>query len=248
TRQHVQKVLGKDSFQTYEWYMLGAQRCLPVARIGTQATIGLGTGFILDGEHLGAELKDKLLLLTNSHVISNEETDRDALRPNESVIIFEVLGVQGALEVSDIIFTSPMNDLDVTILTFKPADEARIKEALAQKEVQLFKLSNEVPPPDTGRVYIIGHPDKGTMQLSLQDNALLDFDDRRMHYRTPTAGGSSGSPIFNGKWQLIGIHHGGGQLRKLNGEGTHNANEGIRMRAIIEKFRRLMKNEGNADH
>ncbi|MBO3273159.1 S1 family peptidase [Hymenobacter defluvii] len=55
------------------------------------------------------------------------------------------------------------------------------------------------------RIYIIGHPDGGTLSLSLQDNLLLDYQEPLIHYRTPTVGGSSGSPVFNQQWQLIGI-------------------------------------------
>jgi V8-like Glu-specific endopeptidase len=82
---------------------------------------------------------------------------------------------------------------------------------------------------------VIGHP-RGLAQpqFSLQDNVLLDYDDRVLHYRSPTEGGSSGSPVFNNEWQLIGLHHAGGfNLPQLNeAGGTHAANEGITFDAI----------------
>jgi V8-like Glu-specific endopeptidase len=85
-------------------------------------------------------------------------------------------------------------------------------------------------------VCIIGHPGGGGLSLSLQDNLLLDYDDQKMHYRTPTENGSSGSPVFNKQWKLVGLHHkGDSRMPKLNGkQGAYEANEGIRISAIIE--------------
>ncbi|MFA9272967.1 MAG: hypothetical protein ACEQSX_19915, partial [Baekduiaceae bacterium] len=52
----------------------------------------------------------------------------------------------------------------------------------------------------------------------------------RLHYRTPTVGGSSGSPVFDGdSFTLLGVHHAGAaDMRRLNGRpGIYAANEGI---------------------
>src|SRR5262249_44796144 len=86
------------------------------------------------------------------------------------------------------------------------------------------------------RVYIIGHPSGGDLSFSIHDNLLLDYQDSLLHYRTPTEGGSSGSPVFNQQWRLIGLHHKGGEhMRRLNGKpGTYAANEGIWIRSIID--------------
>jgi hypothetical protein len=69
---------------------------------------------------------------------------------------------------------------------------------------------------------------------ALQDNLLLDHDDRYLHYRSPTESGRSGSRVFNDHWELIGIHQAGGfDLPRLNGQGgTHSANEGVTLPAI----------------
>jgi endonuclease G len=58
----------------------------------------------------------------------------------------------------------------------------------------------------------------------------------RLHYRSATEPGSSGSPVFNDLWQLIGLHHYGGTLHRLEPgrtEETYEANEGIALRAIV---------------
>ena len=74
----------------------------------------------------------------------------------------------------------------------------------------------------------------GAAPVLLQDNILLDYDHRVLHYRSPTEGGSSGSPVSDDEWRLIGLHHAGGtgmpQLNKAG--GTYAANEGITIDAI----------------
>jgi len=68
----------------------------------------------------------------------------------------------------------------------------------------------------------------------MQDNQILDYDDTHLHYRSPTEGGSSGSPVFDNQWRLIGLHHAGSeQTPRLNAKGgVHPANEAIILSAI----------------
>jgi V8-like Glu-specific endopeptidase len=77
-------------------------------------------------------------------------------------------------------------------------------------------------------------------QFTIQDNLVLNYDDSGFHYRSPTEPGSSGSPVFDGQWQLIALHHGGGfELPRLNGKGgTYAANEEISLQAIIADLHR----------
>jgi V8-like Glu-specific endopeptidase len=85
------------------------------------------------------------------------------------------------------------------------------------------------------RTYIIGHPGGNEqLQFSVQDNLLLDLDDTRLHYRSPTEPGSSGSPVFDGQWSVIGLHHSGkSMMSRLNNKGgTYEANEALRIDAI----------------
>ena len=94
------------------------------------------------------------------------------------------------------------------------------------------------------RVYLIGHPAGGRLSFSLNDNAVLDFEDPRLHYRAPTEKGSSGSPVFSLDWNVLGLHHAGSaQMPRLNGQaGTYPANEGIWIHAI----RRALASEWKA--
>jgi len=93
------------------------------------------------------------------------------------------------------------------------------------------------PPP---RMYVIGHPAGRDLEISLQDNYLLDLDDRRLHYRTPTEPGSSGSPVFEQEsWEVVALHHkGADDMPRLGGkEGVYPANEGITIPALQQMTR-----------
>lgn len=230
----LEKVFGDDSFNTYKWYMLGADRCLAVARIGKDSTKGFGTGFLLKGLALHESLGEELILITNAHVVSDDPAEK-ALRSNEAVIIFEALSREEEFCISEIFWSSPSNELDATIIRFDKENHKRLEDLT--KNIHIYPVSKHLPildPDNSQRIYVIGHPFGGTLQLSFQDNILLDYEGPKIHYRTPTEGGSSGSPVFNQKWELIGLHHAGSkEMPCLNKKpGNYEANEGIWIQAI----------------
>lgn len=231
----LEKVFGDDSFKTYKWYMLGAARCLAVARIGRDSSKGFGTGFLLKGKDLKDDLGEEWILLTNAHVVSLDPAEK-SLRPEEAIAIFEAIDSNEEFKDFEIIWTSPSGELDATLLRFSRGDQERLNELT--KGIKIYPVSKYLPAvenPPAQKVYVIGHPSGGTLQISFQDNLLIDHDKiAKIHYRTPTEGGSSGSPVFNQQWDLIGLHHAGGNaVPCLNGKpGTYEANEGIWIQAI----------------
>ena len=82
---------------------------------------------------------------------------------------------------------------------------------------------------DTDRVNIIGHPHGAHMSVSVQDNKMAETRKPYLLYRTPTAPGSSGSPIFNQNWEAVGLHHAAAESGDLN--------EGIDLQEIIAAVR-----------
>jgi len=239
----LEKVFGEDSFKTYKWYAKGSDRCLAVARLGRDSSKGFGTGFLLKGKALHESLGNELILITNAHVVSNDPAEK-SLRPEEVIIIFEALSRDEEFKPSEIIWSSPSTALDVSILRFSTDEHERLLQ-LTEK-VEIYPVSKYLPVIDeespSQRIYIIGHPFGGTLQLSFQDNVLLDHEDPKIHYRTPTEGGSSGSPVFNQQWDLIGLHHAGSaEMRCLNNKpGEYEANEGIWIESIKREFSRFL--------
>jgi V8-like Glu-specific endopeptidase len=221
-----EKVFSSDKYQTSEWYET-------VARIGLEASVGKGTGFLLKGSDLSNKLNEDYILLTNAHVISDDPLVTDTYRTEQVCVIFEKINPGEKFAVDKVYWTSVREKFDATIVRFYEKDQKRINE-IGQKS-DPFPISN-LPPSigDGQRAYIIGHPNGGTLSYSLQDNLLLDFENHLIHYRTPTDKGSSGSPVFNNQWVLIGLHHSGSRIMNmLHGKsGTYEANEAIWIKAI----------------
>lgn len=233
---NLEKVFGADRFASLDWYRRGLARCAAVARIGREVSKGLGTGFILRGGSLHASLGDSLYMLTNAHVISESPEVPIAITPDEAVVTFEGLaGAEGQTwRVGRVVFSSPIREYDATLVEL---DRPLVG-------VEPYPIAKRLPPlgGDLQRVYVVGHPLGGGLSFSLQDNLLLDWDERRVHYRAPTEPGSSGSPVFNDQWELIALHHAGrADMRKLHDQpDTYEANEGISILAIQDGIARAL--------
>lgn len=238
--ESLEKVLGSDYFQTITWYRNGLARAQAVARIGRDASRGDGTGFLVRGRDLHESLGDELLLLTNAHVISDRPEHKPAV-PNfaDAGVIFEAAGGDGAKKeyrIREVVGRSGPSEYDFALVRLDPAFSC-------DPPVVPYELAADLPANDgKQRVYIIGHPGGGTLSFSMQDNLLLDHDERLLHYRAPTEGGSSGSPVFNGQWRLIGLHHAGyTSVARLNRKGgVYAANEGISIFAIREELKKQL--------
>ena len=222
----LEAILGADRYLSLSWYRTGLKRCRAVARIQTADEQGVGTGFLVAGPDLHPDLPP-LVVVTNGHVVPED------LDPGQAHVAFHGLdddqGRQGRFRVARQWWYQPSADrgLDTTILELDGYP----------RDVVPTPLAKGLPPKPLShqRAYVIGHPGGSAQpQFSLQDNILLDYDHRVLHYRSPTEGGSSGSPVSDDEWRLIGLHHAGGtRMPALNrAGGTYAANEGITIDAI----------------
>jgi len=236
-----EKVFGSDAYAylSHEWMLTYLARSCAVARIGKETARGLGTGFLIQGKDVHEKFGEEFLLLTNAHVVSDDPAVHQDSRfdgvlwSEEAGITFEALcshreSGKTSFFVKELLWSSHPDQLDATLI--------RLDRPVSG--VTAYPVAKRLPTADgKERVYIIGHPAGGSLSFSLHDNILLDHETPKLHYRTPTEGGSSGSPIFSGpQWRLIGIHHAGNdKMPKLNEKpGTYQANEGIWIRSIID--------------
>ena len=223
----LQSIFGDDRMVTLKWYRKGLNQCTSVARIETPDGRGHGTGWLVKASDF---FKDRtgMLLLTNAHVITDQfdpmEPPPIPLTPNQARANFQALEKDQVYELGEVVWRSDKDHFDATLVTLKK-DPPSQPLAICTDAVRMTE-----PPP---RLYIIGHPGGRDLEISLQDNYLLACDQRLLHYRTPTEPGSSGSPVFEPTdWQVVGLHHSGGPVNRLNGQGTYDANEGIALLAI----------------
>lgn len=230
TAESLERVLGTDRFQTLQWWRTGLVRCRAVVRIDDLNGVGRGTGFLVKGSDLHPLLPEAVVV-TNWHVVP------DGIDPEDAEIAFHGLdadlGPPPRFKVRKMHWYSPLSSagLDTALLELEGLPEGVEPIPLVKRFPQLTEKS---------RAYIIGHP-RGydQPQFSIQDNLVLGFDDTRLHYRAPTEPGSSGSPVFESQWRVIGLHHGGGStMPRLDAKGTYPANEALRIDAIRDALQR----------
>ena len=238
----LEAILGTNGAQTYQWWKTGIERAASVAAIRRKLGDRIGTGFLVRAGDLGREPADELLLLTNFHVV-NERGDVQAAMPADAEASFEAVEGGRRYDIAAVLWSSPVDQHDASLLRL----------ATPVTNIVPLPLAAALPVVDeAARVYVIGYPGGRELAFSFQDNELLDHEGPpggrpqiegvwRVHYRAPTEGGSSGSPVFNSRlWQVIALHHKGGKIGmpKLNGKpGSYGANEGIAIQSIIAAMR-----------
>jgi DNA/RNA endonuclease G (NUC1) len=216
----LEKVFGLDRSVTLEWYEQGLRSARSIARIEINGA-GLGTGWLVDSMELMGT-PGPPVLVTNAHVIGPDTPDRypNAARIEDVTINFEIQ--KHRVRAVKALHHSPVHKLDCTVVELSELPPGA--EAL-KLDTQPLKVDK---PPQ--RLYVIGHPGGRSIEFSLQDNHLLAANDRLIHYRTPTEGGSSGSPVFGSVgWKVVALHHAGRKdMPRIDGEpGFYEANEGI---------------------
>jgi hypothetical protein len=233
SEESLEKVFGDTRFVGLPWYRTGLERCRAVARVETESGDGIGTAFLVAGPDLHPALPP-LVCLTNGHVVP------EGLDPDDAWVSFHGLdgdapvGVVARFRVTAVPWHEPSTapGLDTTILVLEGYPPGVGPLPVAD---DLPKLGGRT----SQRAYIIGHP-RGleTPQYSLQDNVILDYDDVLLHYRSPTEPGSSGSPVFDNQWRLIGLHHAGrADTPRLHDQGgTYAANEAILLSAVRRRL------------
>jgi len=223
-----EKAFTSDAMVTLEWYRDGLETCDSIARVEKKNGTGWGTGWLVRAEDFFSD-QQGVLLLTNEHVISDEDPHEKAIFPESARANFQ--SANQIIEVGEIVYSNTYTALDATFVTLKGEPKSK-PLTLAKRAVRMAQ-----PPP---RMYVIGYPLGGDLKLSLQDNYLLGSNERLLHYRTPTEPGSSGSPVFESdNWEVVALHHKGEEKmsRIDGGEGTYQANEGITIPIIRQVTR-----------
>lgn len=227
----LQKILGDDRTVTLRWYRTGLERARSIARIEVNGK-GIGTGWLVSSAKFFPNGNDRILLITNAHVVAPETPNRypGAAKPSKIEVNFQMQ--QHRTKAGKIIFHSPVDEFDATFLELEspPPDSPTLP-------LDLNKIEVEEP---VQRLYIIGHPGGREIEFSIHDNYLLGIQGRLIHYRTPSEEGSSGSPVFGPlNWEVIALHHAGNrEMARLSGEGVYEANEGIVLGTLCKETER----------
>jgi len=242
----LERILGANDLVGVAFLDRGLQVAKTVGRVWIGVSggqpMGYGTGFLISPR----------LLITNHHVLQDAATARTSL-----VEMNYQLAVSGAfLPTStfsldpDVFFFTDVH-LDYSVTAVKPTGSGNRKltefgwNALIEEEGKAIVSQ---------WLNIIQHPNGEPKQLGIRENQLVDVLDEFMHYKTDTAPGSSGSPVYNDRWEVVGLHHSGcplknaaGQILTIDGKvwqpsmGEHRikwiSNEGIRVSKLLAHLR-----------
>ncbi len=209
-----------------------------------------GSGFLVAGEALRPVWRERVLLVTNHHVLSEDGREQPSVARERADAVFHLHegGTRPHVcRVGDILAHSPRTELDFTIASLGEGERLprRAFEALCMDRHVLGRRDREPP----ARVFVVGHPRGRGIELGLGGNHILDhqLDDddsdwpggyRRIHYHTPTDHGMSGSPVLEGTTlEVIGIHRQGGSvrpLRRVQNSAAYRANEAVWIQSIVE--------------
>ena len=235
----LERIIGKSDLLPITYLRLGQRAARAVARIHLRnaqgRTLGYGTGFMVSPR----------LLLTNNHVLGEEEGAAHCV----AEFNYEI-GLDGrtmpaeTFELDPSAFFLTTKELDFTLVALS---ERVIAAGFGW--IPMGKGEGNVLLGES--VSVIQHPDGGLKEISLRENRVIDVLDEFIHYQTDTANGSSGAPVFNDDWQIVGLHHSGvpqtgasGEILTIEGGvwseemGEQRvkwiANEGVRVSQILK--------------
>jgi hypothetical protein len=199
---------------TDEFRQRMAERELAVCRVEFPCESGQGTGFLVGRD----------LVITNYHVLApfignSRQPSEVCCRFGYHVVAAAAQPQQGvayALADNWLVASSPVDQLDYAIVRLRqqvptPADVA---SRPALKPVTHNFETGEA-------IFILQHPKAAPLKLS--SGGLVKAEDRRVFYLANTLKGSSGSPCFDGNWQLVALHRSGEDV----------ANVGVPFAAIL---------------
>ncbi len=207
-----EKIIGENTLRDVRLLELALTASQAVARILTAN--GLGSGF----------LAGTGLVMTNHHVIrSTQEAQPCAFQFNYQLDRdFNPAPVHTArTRPGGLFYTNP--DLDVTVVEIEAQPEDVAPLQLARQQVQRQE-----------RVNIIQHPGGHFKKISMQNNFVEFADAHHLQYLTSTEPGSSGAPVLNNEFVVVGIHHSGGQLLEPDSQRRYLRNAGSSMIAVLD--------------
>jgi V8-like Glu-specific endopeptidase len=124
-----------------------------------------------------------------------------------------------------------------TITGERDHDWAVVRTAMAPPgDSFVLSLRGGAAPRPGDYVFIIQHPEGGPKMIALSHNLVRHVDSNVLQYWADTKAGSSGAPVFNRRWEVVGLHH--RWVEAPDGDGVAYRNQGQRIERVLEDLER----------
>jgi V8-like Glu-specific endopeptidase len=212
----LEKIIGENTLRPISFLQQGLQVARSVAYIGVRDSQGCwsGTGFLVAQD----------LLLTNNHVLPDSNLLSDTIfrfNYEENFQGETQPTAEYRAQPNGVFHTNQALDYTLVELEGEPGQRWGWLPLLAK----VIRKGN--------RVNIIQHPLGQPKQISLQNNFVQYMGGNVVQYITSTLQGSSGSPVFNDAWEVIALHHAGGNIPEPTTQQRYFRNEGILVESIL---------------
>jgi endonuclease G len=132
--------------------------------------------------------------------------------------------------------SSPEEELDFTIVALGK----RLSGKGSLSDFGYYPIKDTEKHEIGALANIIGHPKGQFKRMAIRNNQITSWSDEVLQYYTAASVGSSGSPVFNDKWELIALHHWGCPTRTAHTPrgkpSPEKTREGIRISAIVKQI------------
>jgi endonuclease G len=226
-RCKVLAILNNDDLKSVRFLERGSAAAKAVGRLVTPDGVADGSCFMIS----------ESLLLTAHHAI------RDIATAMKRFVQFDYetgnakQPTRFQLAPRQFFHTDNRPELDFTVVALGGPGDAG-----ATRPIGFCPLPpNPSSHPCDAFVNIIQHPGKATKQVVFRNNWVICIPDVYLYYTADTNGGSSGSPVFNDHWQVVGMHRHGASLGSLGIPSgcpyPDNVGEGVPANAIVSELR-----------
>ena len=206
-----ERYMGDNDLLPINYLEIGFQKSKPIGRLSyfdlEANEPAVATGFLISPD----------LVMTNRHVFSEINLFRDAQM--EFNYQYDIHGKEAQKIIFDLKpekFFYSNQELDFALIGINPKDVTGKVDVLQLGYLVLNKELGKVGEGDFAS--IIQHPDGKLKQIALRENKIVDISlPDALIYMSDTSRGSSGSPVFNDQWQIIGLHSAGVPKKDANG-------------------------------
>lgn len=235
TGEVLERIIGTSDLMGVAFLERGLQISRSVARVWVDVSAGraaaYGTGFLVSPR----------LLLTNHHVLGDRSVAARSMAQFDYALQASGQPYPTATFQVDVdTFHLADRHLDFALVALNPTSQ----EGRSLSEFGWNKLLQEEGKAIAAQyANIIQHPNAELKQLTLRENRIVSMLPEFVQYTADTEGGSSGSPVYNDRWEVVALHHSG--VPKTDEAGQTLATDGTVWRPEMGENRiQWLYNEG----